>query len=107
MSPDELLGGRYRVIEVLGRGEMATTYLVEAVATGARRVLKRFSVREALGRGRTLGVASLTEPDALKMVELFEREGRILSELRHPAVPRFVEFVTVETPDDRELYLVQ
>ena len=117
MDPQELLDGKYRVVDVLGRGATVTTYLAEDTTDGARVVVKRFSLRKALTM-RPSHSASSVEGDAtwhsaseaklgFKLVELFEREGRILSELRHPNVPRLLDFVTRESEDDTELLLVQ
>lgn len=44
-----------------------------------------------------------------KSLELFEREARILQQLRHPRIPRFLEYITLDagTEGGNALYLVQ
>jgi tetratricopeptide (TPR) repeat protein len=76
--------GRYRVVRVLGRGGASTTYEVEALADGRALALKWLSV----GAARDW-----------KVLELFEREANVLSQLHHPAIPRYVEHFAEEGPD--------
>jgi serine/threonine-protein kinase len=68
----ERIGGRYRVLEELGRGGMARVYLVED------------------GSGRRLALKQLqrtgTETHDQVASELFEREFRTLAQLSHPRV---------------------
>jgi ankyrin repeat protein len=42
-----------------------------------------------------------------KMMELFEREARVLAQLNHPAIPRYLEYFHVDTPQDRSFYIAQ
>ncbi|HEY9444987.1 MAG TPA: serine/threonine-protein kinase [Gemmatimonadales bacterium] len=64
------LSDRYRIERVLGRGGMATVYLAEDLQDGRRVAVKvlRPEITGHLGSGR------------------FQREIRILQELRHPAI---------------------
>ena len=101
-----MLQGRYVLGRVLGEGAFATTFLAEDRQEGGASVVKRVSLRAALASGDPR-VGSLTGSDALKLAELIERERRVLSQLRHPAIPRFIDAFSVEDPDDLELYLVQ
>jgi serine/threonine protein kinase len=55
----------------------------------------------------TKDVGSVSGSDAAKVVELFEREGRILAHLDHPRIPKHIDRFTVETGDDTQLHLVQ
>jgi serine/threonine protein kinase len=70
----ELLGGRYRVVRALGAGAFATTWLAVRVADGLEVAIKEIPVRG--------------DP---KRRELIAREARVLRELEHPDIPRFVE----------------
>lgn len=83
---------RYRVVSVLGRGAGGVTYEVAAVDGAARYALKRLSVTGAA---------------EWKPVELFEREARVLAQLEHDAIPRYVEYFVEEGPDGVTLSLVQ
>jgi len=62
------VAGRYRVEEELGRGGMGAAYRVYDAGTGRHVALK------------------LLQSDKPKLIELFEREYRTLSKLRHPRV---------------------
>jgi len=73
---ERLRDGRYRVLGVLGSGAQGETLDAEDGVTGARVAIKRFSVRGAR---------------SWKDVELAEREARVLSQLAHPNLPRYVE----------------
>ena len=40
-------------------------------------------------------------------MQLFEREARVLAQLNHPAIPRYLEYFHVDTPQDRSFYIAQ
>jgi serine/threonine protein kinase len=82
----------YRITATLGRGGLGTTYEATREGTDERVALKRLAVAQA---------------SEWKRVELFERESRVLSDLRHPAIPRYLEHFTVEGPDGPTLYIAQ
>lgn len=69
-----LLGGRYRIERVLGRGGFGAVYLAKD---------------EKLGRAVALKVLVATEEDSRLR---FEREARVLAELDHPNVVRVLDF---------------
>ncbi|HEY9651935.1 MAG TPA: serine/threonine-protein kinase [Coleofasciculaceae cyanobacterium] len=73
-----LLQGRYRVSQKLGSGGFGITYLVDD--TGTSKVLK---------------VLNLNRFDAQvekqKAIELFQREARVLNQIRHSGIPRVEE----------------
>jgi WD40 repeat protein/tetratricopeptide (TPR) repeat protein len=71
---------------------MGVTFEAEAVDGGARVAVKTL----ALDRVRDW-----------KIVELFEREAETLENLRHPAIPAFIEHFAVERDGTRTSYLVQ
>ena len=68
LTPDNLLDGRYRVIETLGQGTFGHTVLAEEVKDGRRVAIKSLRPEKAAG---------------LKAYELFDREAKVLGELRH------------------------
>jgi WD40 repeat protein/Tfp pilus assembly protein PilF len=70
------LGGRYRIVQSLGTGGGGETF--EAIDT-------RDNARVALKR---LALAAQSD---WKQLELFQREARVLSGLKHPAIPRLRE----------------
>ena len=42
-----------------------------------------------------------------RSIELFEREAKILSQLNHPGIPKYIDYFTIDTPTDRHFYIVQ
>lgn len=78
-----LLGGRYRLGPRLGRGSQGEIYLArDDKAKG--------------GEPREVIVKRLTPRGTWKSFELFEREAKVLSQLRHPGIPRHL--ATIEEP---------
>ncbi len=79
-----LLGGRWRLGPRLGRGAQAETFLAQdtQASRGARDA--EVVVKRLLLRG------------GWKTFELFEREAKVLAQLRHPGIPRHV--ATLEEP---------
>ena len=72
-----LLGGRWRIGPPLGKGAQAETFLArDEQATGA-------AAREVV-------VKRITPRGTWKSFDLFEREAKVLSQLRHPGVPRHI-----------------
>jgi tRNA A-37 threonylcarbamoyl transferase component Bud32 len=68
--------GRYRVTGMLGEGAQAETLEALDAASGQHVALKRFLVRGA---------------KSWKDVELAEREARVLAQLSHPKLPRYLD----------------
>jgi tetratricopeptide (TPR) repeat protein len=79
-SPGSVIAERYRILGVLGRGGVGTTYLAEHLATHTHVALKHVEL------------AGLSD---WKAYELFEREARVLSALSHPAIPTYREHFTI------------
>lgn len=79
--------GRYRVAGVLGEGAQAETLDALDTVTGTHVALKRFLVRGA---------------KSWKDVELAEREARVLAQLSHPKLPRYLDAFE----EDGALFLV-
>ena len=92
MNNDILLNERYEIKEILGRGGFATTYLAVDTETQQKCAIKCLSFRKI---------------EEWKTWELFEREARILKNLDHPQIPDYIDFFTIETEQDVEIYLVQ
>jgi serine/threonine protein kinase len=78
-----LLGGRYRLGPRLGHGSQGEIFLArDDKATGAE--------------AKEVVVKRLTPRGTWKSFELFEREAKVLSQLRHAGVPRHL--ATIEEP---------
>lgn len=88
----ELIGERYRLVDVLAEGNHGLTYRAEDVESQQCVVVKALSLRR------------ITDWKAL---ELFEREAQVLAQLQHPAIPRYLGYFHTDTEIDRTFYLVQ
>lgn len=95
-SQSYLLGGRYRILRELGKGGFGHTYLAEDINRFSELcVLKEF-------------FPQVSNDAALqKAKQLFEREAGVLYQLNHPQIPRFREFLRVQTGNRGHLFLVQ
>ncbi|MBD1939785.1 serine/threonine-protein kinase [Microcoleus sp. FACHB-68] len=88
----DIIADRYRLTNILGQGGIGITYEAEDQETGKRVALKEVSLRRLRD---------------WKVLELFEREARVLSELNHPSIPAYLDYFQVDTASDRSFYLVQ
>jgi serine/threonine-protein kinase len=76
---DRLLAGRYRVVERIGTGGMATVYLAEDERLGRRVAVKRLHA---------------DSPD--DMARRFQREAKLLASLSHPNIVAVYDTVAAE-----------
>jgi serine/threonine protein kinase len=88
----DIIAQRYRIVDTLGQGGSGTTYKAEDLQTSQPVALKALSLHRM---------------NDWKMVELFEREAKVLAQLNHPAIPRYLEYFHVDTPSDRCFYIAQ
>ncbi|MEQ9551954.1 MAG: serine/threonine-protein kinase [Coleofasciculus sp. G3-WIS-01] len=91
-NPGDCIAQRYQIINILGSGGTGTTYAAQDQKTGQKVALK------------ALSLVGMTD---WKVLELFEREAKVLSRLNHPAIPKYLDYFQVETPQNRCFYLVQ
>lgn len=91
-QPGDKVRDRYEVLERLGQGGMGITYKAQDQLSGQVVALKALSLHQ------------VTEWKAL---ELFEREAQVLENLSHPQIPAYLDHFQVDTPSDRQFYLVQ
>src|SRR4051794_20560142 len=73
LSPNTMLQGRYRIVRELGRGGMGAVY--EAID---QRLSRTVALKETL-------------VDSEELLRAFEREARLLANLRHPALPKVID----------------
>jgi serine/threonine protein kinase len=88
----DVLNNRYKMISVLGRGGMATTYASEDLISNQAVAIKVLSLRQA---------------SEWKAIELFEREAKVLANLNHPQIPKYLDYFHIDLESDRRFYLVQ
>jgi serine/threonine protein kinase len=87
-----LINQRYQVQEVLGQGGFGRTYLAaDTHRFGDLCVLKQFAP------------ASTSASAIRRSRELFEREAKVLYQIDHPQIPKFLAWFT----QDGQLYIVQ
>ncbi|MCA9513410.1 MAG: serine/threonine protein kinase, partial [Myxococcales bacterium] len=76
-QPDELVAGRYRILEALSSGGMGAVYLAEQVA---------------LGREVAIKVIRADHGDSPTLRRRFEHEARAVCQLRHPNIITYHDF---------------
>lgn len=88
-----VVGERYEVLRPLGAGSQGWTFLARDHQRGEEVALKELDLSQA---------------DDWKAVELFEREGRVLSHLNHRGIPRYVDAFHHSDEEGKErFFLVQ
>ncbi|MBW4604421.1 MAG: hypothetical protein KME29_33845 [Calothrix sp. FI2-JRJ7] len=83
---------QYRVVGILGEGSSGVTYAANDLQ---------------LGKPVALKVLSLHRINDWKVLELFEREAKILANLEHSSIPQYIDYFQVETEEEKAFYLVQ
>ncbi|KAK9822343.1 hypothetical protein WJX74_010055 [Apatococcus lobatus] len=88
----EVVGGRYKMLEVLGQGSSGVTYKALDKESGNEVAVKALSLKRLSN---------------WKQLELFEREAGTLASLSHPSIPRYIAHFEQDTQQDRAFFLVQ
>ncbi len=91
-QPGDIIAERYRIIDILGQGGVGITYKAQDLKSSQRVALKALSLRQM---------------GDWKVLDLFEREAKILAQLEHPAIPRYLDYFQVDTLEDRAFYIAQ
>ncbi|MCT7995776.1 serine/threonine protein kinase [Laspinema olomoucense] len=91
-QPGDLIKDRYQILNLLGEGGIATTYAAQDLNLAQQVAIK---------------VLSLRQLKDWKALELFEREGKILSQLNHPGIPNYRDYFQLDIEGDRRFYIVQ
>lgn len=89
---DQYKNNRYSIQEKLGQGGSSITYT---------------AIDQKSNQQVALKALSLTGLEDWKKIELFEREGKILQQLNHPAIPKYLDYFKIETEDDVYFYIAQ
>lgn len=89
---NEVIAERYQIITILGEGGMGSTYAAFDLEKSQSVALKAISLREAKN---------------WKILELFEREAKVLASIEHPQIPKYLDYFEIDTTSDRCFYLVQ
>lgn len=91
-QPEEIIDDRYRLVTPLGCGAMGTTYEAEDLTNDRRVALKAISLHHVTD---------------WKILELFEREAKVIAHLNHSSIPKYLDYFYLDTPEDRRFYLVR
>jgi serine/threonine protein kinase len=91
-QPGDTIKDKYRIVGILGEGGTAITY--EAIDL----------TQEILV---AIKVLSLQQTRDWKLVELFEREAKVLKNLNHSRIPSYLDYFFIDTQSDRQFFLVQ
>ncbi|CAD5958415.1 Serine/threonine-protein kinase PrkC [Planktothrix tepida] len=91
-QPNDIIAQRYRIVTALGEGGMGITYEAEDLTNYQRVAVKSVSLRQSKD---------------WKILELFEREAKVLAYLNHPGIPKYLDYFHLDTDEDREFYLIR
>jgi eukaryotic-like serine/threonine-protein kinase len=92
LQPQDIINNKYQIISLLGEGGMAKTYSAFDLNNDQKVAIK---------------VVSFTEAKDWKILELFEREAKILATLNHPFIPDYLDYFYLDTGNNRTFYLIQ
>ncbi len=92
ISSPEILLNKYQILNILGQGGVGITYRALDVEIDRIVAIKELSLKRAKD---------------WKAIELFDREAKILSQLDHPSIPKYIDSFQVDTENDRQYYIVQ
>ena len=89
---EELIIDRYKIIDFLGEGMSGETYKALDLQNNDYVALK---------------VLSLQQMSNWKVMELFEREAKIIAQIKHPAIPTYLNYFQIDYPQEKRWYLIQ
>ncbi|NEP81224.1 MAG: serine/threonine protein kinase, partial [Okeania sp. SIO3B3] len=91
-QPNDIIAQRYRIVTPLGQGGMGITYEAEDLTNYQRVAVKAVSFQQAKD---------------WKILELFEREAKVIANLHHPQIPKYLNYFYIDTEQDRWFYLIR
>lgn len=83
---------RYYLLGILGEGGSGITYHAKDIQNKENVALKALSLQYL---------------QDWQAIDRFEREAKILEQLNHPAIPRYLDYFQIDTKSDRYFYIVQ
>ena len=92
MNSNDILRNRYQIQSVLGRGGMGCAYKALDLETQRPVAIKQLH---------------LSHLQDWKVLELFEREAKVLQHIDHPKIPDYIEYFSTESETDAQFFLVQ
>ncbi|MGL6138669.1 MAG: serine/threonine protein kinase, partial [Planktothrix sp.] len=91
-QPNDIIAQRYRIVTTLGERGMGITYEAEDLTNYQRVAVKSVSLRQI---------------EDWKILELFEREAKVLAHLDHSGIPKYLDYFHLDTDEDRQFYLIR
>ena len=91
-SVPKILINKYQILDILGQGGVGITYRALDIETNRIVAIKALSLKRAKD---------------WKAIELFDREAKILAQLEHPAIPKYIDSFQVDSEIDRQYYIIQ
>lgn len=88
---ETIIHNRYKIESVLDKGRMANTYLAKNIENDELVVIK---------------IVQLQGLKEWKILELFEREAKILKNLNYPRIPKYIDYFIEEKDNDIIYFLV-
>ncbi|MGK7896075.1 MAG: serine/threonine protein kinase [Xenococcus sp. (in: cyanobacteria)] len=88
----DVIQNKYCIVSILGEGGTAITYEAVDLETNNSVAIK---------------VLSLQQTQDWKSLELFEREVKVLKNLNHPKIPKYLDYFILDIPTDKQFFLVQ
>lgn len=92
MDDYKFLTARYKIGKELGRGGFGVTYLAFDNQENKQCVIKHIL---------------LTKAEAEKSFDLVKHESKIMENINHPRIPKFIDFFTLESEAEINMYIVQ
>lgn len=87
-----ILESKYKLLHAVGSGAFGTTYKAERLSDHTLVAVKEMLIRRA---------------DSVKVLELFEREARILESLDHPGIPEYFDDFVHDAGKSTAFFIVQ
>jgi serine/threonine protein kinase len=89
---NDVINQRYQIIKIIGRGSIGITYAAQDLELEKQIALK---------------IVFLTEITDWKILELFEREAKVLADLDHPNIPKYLNYFEEKNEQESYFCLVQ
>ncbi len=99
LLPDTLIHDRYRIVRLIGRGGMGAVYEAIDERLGSTIALKQTLI---VNTALLSGESDVDSQYIATLRKAFEREARLLANLRHPTLPKVMDYFS----DDQGQFLV-